>query len=203
MLSNKLLLKKELEPRLDEASKGERTVFFVDAAHFVLAPFLGFLWSFHRVFIRAPSGRQRFNVLGALNAITHELITVTNDRYINALSVCQLLDKIHALQLPTPVTLVMDNARYQKCKVVWQRAQELEIELLYLPSYSPNLNLIERLWKFVKKQCLYSVYYENFGEFSAAITDCLSKTHTLHKEELDTLLAPKFQTLDESKIITV
>jgi hypothetical protein len=61
----------ELEPRLEEAKAGARAVFFMDAAHFVLAPFLGFLWSFVRLFIQAPSGRQRFNVLGALNAITH------------------------------------------------------------------------------------------------------------------------------------
>ncbi len=203
MLTYKPLLKKELEPRLEAAAKGERTVFFVDAAHFVLAPFLGFLWSFTRLFIRAPSGRQRFNVLGALNAMTHELVTVTNDAYINAQSVCELLEKIHALQLPSPVTLVLDNARYQKCKVVWKLAEMLEIELLYLPSYSPNLNLIERLWKFVKKQCLYSIYYESFGEFKAAISDCLSKTHTLHKKELDTLLNHNFQTLEKSNIMAM
>ncbi len=62
----------QLEPRLEQAKAGQRAVFFVDAAHFVLAPFLGMLWCFARVFIRAPAGRQRFNVLGALNAITHE-----------------------------------------------------------------------------------------------------------------------------------
>ena len=79
-------IKEELEPRLKEAKSGRRVVFFVDAAHFVLAPFLGILWSFKRLFIKAPSGRKRFNVLGALNAVTHELITVTNDTYINAQS---------------------------------------------------------------------------------------------------------------------
>ena len=63
-----------LEPRLAAAKTGQRAVFFVDAAHFVLAPFLGMLWSFTRLFIRAPAGRQRFNVLAALNAITHELL---------------------------------------------------------------------------------------------------------------------------------
>jgi len=47
------------------------------------------VWCFARWFIRAPAGRQRFNVLGALNAITHELITVTNTTYINAESVCE------------------------------------------------------------------------------------------------------------------
>jgi transposase len=66
-------LEQELEPRLKEAKAGQRAVFFVDAAHVVLAPFLGFLWSFARLFIKAPAGRQRFNVLGALNATTHEL----------------------------------------------------------------------------------------------------------------------------------
>ena len=73
-----------LEPGLAEAQAGQRAVFLVDAAQVIMAAFLGFLWSVTRVFIRAPAGRQRFNVLGALNAITHELITVTNDTYITA-----------------------------------------------------------------------------------------------------------------------
>jgi transposase len=91
-------------------------------------------------------------VLAALNAINHEAITVTNDSYINALSVCELLGKLAALNLSIPITLVLDNARYQKCQLVQDLAKSLDIELLYLPSYSPNLNLIERLWKFVKNQ---------------------------------------------------
>ena len=69
----------------------------MDAAHFVLQPFLGFLWCFVRVFIKAPSGRQRFNVLGALDAVTLQLVTVTNDSYINAQSVCRLLLKLRLL----------------------------------------------------------------------------------------------------------
>ena len=92
----------ELEPRLAQARAGQRAVFFVDAAHFVLAPFLGFLWSVARLFVRAPAGRQRFNVLGALNAITHELLTVTNDTYIPATQVCALLRQLAALQLGGP-----------------------------------------------------------------------------------------------------
>src|SRR5512144_3368034 len=92
-------LAQELEPRLAEAQAGRRAVFFVDAAHFVLAPFLGMLWCFARLFIPAPAGRQRFNVLGALNAITHELITVTNDTYITAEQVCALLHPLAALGL--------------------------------------------------------------------------------------------------------
>lgn len=168
--------------------------FFVDAAHFVLAPFLGFLWSFTRLFVKAPAGRNRFNVLGALNAITHELITITNDSYINAQSFCDLLWKIFKLNLDVPITLVLDNARYQKCRIVMELAEDLNIELLYLPAYSPNLNLIERLWKFVKKKCLYSKYYSDFAPFKEAISNCLAHTSDRYKKELDSLLTLNFQT---------
>ncbi len=81
--------------------------------------------------------------------------------------------------------------------MVWALAESLKIEMLYLPSYSPNLNLIERLWKFVKKQVLYSKYYADFASFSGAITDCLARTHTDHKTALDSLLTLRFQALEE------
>jgi len=67
-------------------------------------------------------------------------------------------------------------------------AKALEIELLYLPSYSPHLNLIERLWKFVRNQCLYSKYYETFDEFKGAIDDCLEQASTTHNAALESLL---------------
>ncbi|MFM6517755.1 MAG: transposase, partial [Microcystis panniformis] len=118
---------------------GKRAVFFVDAAHFVMGAFLGFVWCFERLFVKSPSGRKRFNVLGALNSITHEVILVTYDTYITATQVCELIEKIAALGLIIPITLVLDNARYQKCKIVEELALSLSIELLYLPSYSPNL----------------------------------------------------------------
>ena len=159
------------------------------------------LWCFARVFIPAPAGRQRFNVLGALNAISHELVTVTNYSYINAASVCELLRRLVALDLGVPITLVLDNARYQKCRLVQALAERLGIELLYLPPYSPNLNLIERLWKFVKKKCLYSVYHANFSDFKNAISECLAQTHTTYKRELDTLLTLRFQTFKKSQLM--
>ena len=195
--------KEKLEPRLEETKQGKRAVFFVDAAHFVLAPFLGFLWSFTRLFIKTPTGRKRFNVLGALHAVTHELITVTNDSYINAQTVCDLLRKIASLNLRIPITLVLDNARYQKCALVQDLAFALNIELLYLPSYSPNLNLIERLWRFVKNKCLYSKYYSHFDSFKGAICDCLALTHTTYKKELDPLLSLKFQSFSYTQFVTV
>jgi transposase len=192
-----------MEPRLEEAQAGKRAVFFVDAAHFVLAAFLGFLWSVKRLFLQAPSGRQRFNVLGALNAMTHEMITVTNDAYINAESVCLLLKKLAALKLGIPITLFLDNARYQKCALVLEKAISLQIELCFLPSYSPNLNLIERVWKFVKKKCLYSKYYEKFPAFKTAISNCLAEMPTTYKAELSSLLTLRFQMFQKAQFVTV
>ena len=186
-----------------EAKAGQRAVLFVDAVHVVFAPFLGFLWCFSRFFVKAPSGRSRFNVLGAINAISHELITVTNESYINAQSVCELLWKMYHANLGIPITLILDNARYQKCALVIDLAKSLNIELLYLPPYSPNLNLIERLWKLMKKKCLYSKYYKDFFSFKSAITTFLNDTQTLYKDELDSLLTLRFQTFKESQIIAV
>lgn len=195
----KVFLEHELEPRLKEAREGKISLFFVDAAHFVHAPFLGFLWSLKRVFIKAPSGRKRFNVLGALNAVTRQVLMVTNTDYINSQSVCELLRQI-ASQITGPVTLVMDNARYQRCILVQAFAKSLEIELLFLPSYSPNLNLIERLWKFVKKGCLNSRYYPDFVSFHTTIAAFLEEMNQKHQKELESLLTHNFQTFEEEKV---
>lgn len=175
----------------------------MDAAHFVHRAYLGVIWCFTRIFIASPSGRKRFNVLGAVNAITKEVITVTNQTYINSESICQMLLKLSALNLEVPITVVLDNARYQKCRVVTVLAEALNIELLYLPSYSPHLNLIERLWRFVRKQCLYSKYYDNFDEFKTAIETCIEQANTTHKEALKTLLSLNFQSFKKVQISTV
>lgn len=189
----------ELQPRLEEAKNGKRAVYFGDAAHFVFGTFLGYVWSFIRVFVKTPSGRQRFNVLGALNAITKELITVTNNTYISSVQVCDLLKKL-AKDATIPITLVLDNARYQHCKLVMNLAKELKIELLFLPTYSPNLNLIERLWKLVKKECLYSKYYENFSLFHGAIEKFLTTMGDTHRTKLNSLLTLRFQMFTEEQI---
>jgi transposase len=194
-------LETKLRPRLQQAQRGQRTVLFVDAAHFVYGPFLGFLWCLARLFVRAPSGRKRYNVLAALDAVTHQVIRVTNDSYINAESVCQLVRQLAAAGLPRPLTLVLDNARYQRCELVQSLARSLKVELLFLPSYSPNLNLIERLWKFVKKEGLAAKQLPTYEAFTAAIDECLNDLHTRHKTKMDTLLTLNFQTFANEPIL--
>jgi transposase len=194
-------LDEKLQPRLRQARRLRRVVCFVDAAHFVHGAFLGYLWCFTRLLIRGPSGRKRLNVLGAIDAVTHELTTVVNDTVIDAMAVCALLRKLAARYAGLPVTLVLDNARYQKCEVVRLLAAELGIELLYLPSYSPNLNLIERLWKFVKKEVLLCRYYEDFTRFTVAIEGCLDEVQGKHKEAIASLLTLNFQTFDDPQIL--
>lgn len=185
-----------LEPLVEQAQQHQIHLFFVDAAHFVMLPFLGYLYALTVRYVKSASGRKRFNVLGALNAISHELVTISNHSYINALSVCELLEKLHQLYRDLPIVLVMDNARYQKCQLVLEKAQHLNIQIIFLPPYSPNLNLIERLWKFVKKEVLYNEYYQEYNKFCTAISDCLDQTHTTHKAALETLLTLKFQTFE-------
>lgn len=197
----KIYLETELKPRLQEAEQGKRVVLFVDAAHFVHGAFMSFVWCFTRIFIGTPPGRKRYNVLGAINAVSMQLTMVDNDSYINAKSVCKLLRLIYDQYFGLPITLVLDNARYQKCKLVRRYARILGIELLYLPSYSPQLNLIERLWKHVKKKVLHGEYYPDFKEFRAALKNFLTQLH-YSKEELKSLLTWNFQTFDDVRILT-
>jgi transposase len=191
-------LETKLEPALQAARAGQGHVFFVDAAHFVMGAFLCCVWCMARLFIRGGSGRKRYSVLGAWNAVTQELISITTDATVSAETMCALLRKIAALGLRGPITLVLDNARYQHCVLVKELAKSLNIHLEFLPSYSPNLNLIERLWKFTKKQVLYGKHYGTFLEFCAAIDGCVAKIPTDHREKLNSLMTHNFQTFNSA-----
>jgi len=176
-------------------------VFFVDAAHFVYGTFLCCLWTIIRVCVRAASGRQRFNVLGAWNAVTRQLLAVTNTTVVNTDTMCQLLRTLAAQNLVGPVTVVLDNARYQRNKVVQALAAELAITLMYLPSYSPNLNLIERLWGFAKRKSVYAKYHPNFATFRAAIEETLNRVPTTYAEDLTSLMTLRFQTFEDVSLL--
>jgi len=184
--------------RLIKLAKGLRIkLFFVDAAHFVHQPFQGYLYGIKRFFIRAAAGRKRFNVLGALDAVSKSVTTICNETYINAQTVCQLLELLAHQHVGERIYLILDNARYQKCQLIYETAQRLNIQLVYLPAYSPNLNLIERLWRFTKKKVLYNKFYRSFDEFKNGINTCFEKMkNSDYKSELDSLLTLNFQTFD-------
>ena len=199
--TQRAFLENELQPLLDAAQAGTGHVFFVDAAHFVYGTFLCCLWSITRIFVRAASGRQRFNVLGAWNAITRQLIAVTNTTVVNTDTMCDLLRTIAAEKLTGPITIVLDNARYQRNQVVQKLAAELCIRLLFLPPYSPNLNLIERLWGFAKRQSVYGKYHANFASFRAAIEATFARLATTHAPKLKTLMTLTFQEFDDVSLL--
>ena len=140
-------------------------------------------------------------MLGAWNAVTRQLITVTNTTVVNTETMGELLRKIAAIGLVGPITLVLDNARYQRNAVVQDLAVQLGITLLFLPSYSPNLNLIERLWKFTKRRALYGRYHPTFAGFRAAIEETLDGVSTTHADRLKTLMTLNFQQFEDVSLM--
>ena len=193
----KLWLENDLQPVLNLAQQGLAHVLFMDAAHFVLAPFLCFLWCFKRVFIKAPAGRKRLNVLGAVNALTKEVYFITNQGKINAQVIADFLHQIRIYYADMkPIYIVLDNARYQHCQFVKYVAWQFNIHHVFLPPYSPNLKIFERLWKYVKKKCLYAKYYDTFDAFKNAIISTMNQTNNdpIFKQELHSLLTLNFQT---------
>jgi transposase len=173
------------------------TLLFLDASHFVMGcDFLGYIYGKVRRFIKTYSGRQRYNVLGALNFITKKMTIVTNDTYITAVQICELLNKLAVEYVGKPINLILDNARYQKCNAVTELALELGIQLVYIPPYSPNLNLIERLWKHVKNK-LRTKYYDKFDEFQKNINMIIDATDKHDKSTVDRLIGEKVQLFDE------
>jgi len=187
----------ELKPAIEAAQKEDVHLFFCDASHFVLQPFLCSLWCTFRVFIKASAGRNRMNVLGAVNAITKEVVTLTNTTYITSNTLIEFLKLLKEKFADKPIAIVLDNARYQHCFLVTTFAKSLGIHLLFLPPYSPNLNIIERLWKFTKKKILYAKYYNKPKLFHQAVQGFFEGINQNFKSELYSLLTLKFQFFDD------
>ena len=133
--------------------------------------------------------------------MTRELVAITNTTVVNTATMCDLLRAVVARGLVGPITLVLDNARYQRNALVIGLAKELGIELLFLPSYSPNLNLIERLWRFVKREAAYGRYHPTFADFRAAVQDVLDRVPTTHAEKLASLMTLNFQEFDDVSLL--
>ena len=121
---------------------------------------------------------------------------VTNDSYITACEVCEVFRKIACVDAGKTVFGVPDNAKYQKCSITRELAEHLDINLVFIPPYSPNLNLIERLWKLVKGK-LRSRYYSRFELFQEQIDSIINSTDNLNKEIVDRLIGEKVRLFDD------
>ena len=132
--------------------------------------------------------------MGSLVLKTKQL----HDTYITSAQVCEILEKIASEYAGQVIYVILDNARYQRCAVVTERAKELNIHLVYIPPYSPNLNLIERLWKFVKNK-LRIQFWDNFSLFSSRIDTIVASTTGENKEKIDSLIREKVQLFDKAK----
>ena len=181
---------------MDNAKSGKLQLFFVDASHFVMGGFVGVIWAKVRRMVKSASGRSRYNVLGALNFVTKKVERITNDSYIRSDSVIALIDKLVTDSIGIPIKLILDNAAYQRCNLVKDYARSVGVELIFLSTYSPNLNLVERLWKFVKSEVLNAAYHGTFDDFKNAIDDCINQTDKEFKAQIDILISDKVHLFD-------
>lgn len=135
------------------------------------------------------------NLLGGYSPISTTTEILQTTERCNADTVIQLLEQIRqACPRANRIVVIMDNVPYQRAKKLREYAEHCIIELLYLPSYSPNLNLIERLWDFLKDLLVRNRYYESFALFYDMISDTL-KTMEDRKTEWHSRMTEKFQIL--------
>jgi len=169
-------------------------VYFMDAAHLLHAaiPSQGWIKRGQTVQLKTNSGRNRLNILGAYSPDDRDLISLEGRESCDAERVVQLLRKIRAANPGKRLLIVLDNAPYNHAEPVTQAARALHIQLLYLPPYSPNLNLIERFWKFLKRKVARNRYYTTFVEFRSAVQNVLNDILAYH-DELSSLMTERFQ----------
>lgn len=178
------------------AVKTHGPVYFADSTHPMLNPVLssGWIKRGEDFEIKTNSGRQRVNINGAVEINSLDVIARSCET-VNRYSMCDLLRAIKAKNLgKKKIYLVLDNARYNQSRIVKDLAAKLEIRLLYLPPYSPNLNPIERLWKFVKQKVMANNYFPDLKTFRTEIM-LFMRGIRKYREELSTLITDNFQIL--------
>jgi len=172
-------------------------IFFGDAAHVKHNAEAGYAWSAvgEPHIIPTNSGRQRYNVLGAYCTQTHEHLFILTEDNINQDTVIDLLQQLRA-QHPqaAKIYLVLDNASYNKAIRVRDQAEVSQIILMFQPPYSPNLNLIERLWKFMRKKFCKDKYRSTFAKFKTQLDHFFASLDE-YRNELATLLTENFELL--------
>jgi transposase len=186
--------------KLRENKAEEDVICFMDATHPLHNPVIGRGWikrgNGHP--IQSNTGRRRLNINGAIN-IAKMSAQVRFDDTIDAESTMALFKQLEKAYLGAKrIIVICDNARYYKSRLVAEYLEHSPIELMTLPPYSPNLNLIERLWKFFKKQVLYNRYYETFGQFRNACEGFFANLDR-YVPRLKKLLAENFQIIGNAE----
>ncbi len=185
-----------LTPILEEIEQGEAVLYYADGCHPTHNTKSGRGWirKGQNFEVDCNSGRQRVNINAAINALKPEHLVYETTETINAQStqrICRQLLKKHPSK---KIYLVCDNARYNRNKMLCGWASEQRIELIYLPAYSPNLNLIERLWRLMRKEVINSIYYDTYSKFKTKIETFL-KSSKKYKNELRKLMTLNFRTV--------
>jgi transposase len=192
----------ELRPFLQEITTNE-AVYFVDAVHPQHNTRSTYAWvkRGEKKAVPTNSGRRRININGAMNAHQPQEVIVVEAETINAQSTIELYEKIQAHNPDKELIYIFgDNARYYRnVELQAWLDKNPRIVQLFLPPYSPNLNLIERLWKFLRKKVINTRFYPTFQEFRQAILAFFENIHG-YKEELQTLISFNFQRLSKPEI---
>lgn len=183
----------------ESAEKEEIHLLFFDPTHQVHNTINGTCWQVKgkrgTVIIPSNTGRKRISVLGAVNAITGSCTTIiTENNCDKDMVIATFIEIRKAYSDDKTIVIILDNAPYNHSYKTIEEATLLGIRLIFLPTYSPNLNLIERLWKFLKKVVLKNKYYKTFSEFKKVIEVFFENIH-IYKDKISKLLTNKFEIL--------
>ncbi len=177
------------------AKSGEAdSICFMDTTHPQHAAHVSYGWIKRgetKVIATLPS-QKRLTINGAVDIKRLDLITNVQHEMVTAETVKDFLALLRRRKPEGRIHLICDNARYYNNIEVKAYAESMAIEMVFLPPYSPNLNLIERVWLYFKKSVLYNRCYRTFSEFEAACRDFFARPQR-HKSNLKTLLTEKFQ----------
>lgn len=190
-----------LQPIISEAKEGKRKLYFMDAVHFTLEAFTCHVWCKGPLYLKTGAGRNRFNLLGCVDPFSLDIIQSHSMVYVDADQTKAFLEKVRRESGDFPVSIVLDNARYQHCQAVKDKATELGIDLIFLPPYSPNLNIIERLWKYTRRHVLAGKYFDSPAKFHDALRHFFEVDYINHKSNLSSLLTLKFQSFENAHLL--